>query len=102
MEPVIRVDLNKMVCDPKPLIVELGCGRKKKEGILGIDRLDMPGVDIVADLENGLLHVDLARPQPAKQVKTIEINAENKPEQSGSLREIEFVAKGAKSTGASR
>ena len=30
--------------------LELGCGRTKMDGFLGIDRFDLPGVDIVADL----------------------------------------------------
>jgi len=34
--------------------VELGCGKTKHEGYLGIDRFDLPGVDIVADLNNGI------------------------------------------------
>jgi HSP20 family molecular chaperone IbpA len=73
-------------------------GRQFQRSFVLADGIDVAG----ADLENGLLHVDLARPQPAKQVKTIEINAEDKPEQSGSLREIEFVAEEAKGTGVSR
>lgn len=36
------------------VIVELGCGPTKKQGRIGIDCLDLPGVDIVADLEKGL------------------------------------------------
>ena len=54
MEPLIRVDLDKRINDPEPLIIDLGCGRKKKMGSLGIDILDLPNVDIVADLEKGL------------------------------------------------
>lgn len=35
----------------KPLIrVELGCGKKKASGYIGVDRFPLPGVDIVADL----------------------------------------------------
>jgi SAM-dependent methyltransferase len=32
----------------------LGCAVRKRPGRVGIDRLDLPGVDIVADLEAGL------------------------------------------------
>jgi ubiquinone/menaquinone biosynthesis C-methylase UbiE len=32
----------------------LGCGPKKKPGRIGVDKLDLPNVDIVADLEQGL------------------------------------------------
>jgi predicted SAM-dependent methyltransferase len=34
--------------------LELGCGPNKTSGNIGIDRLDLPGVDIIADLEEGL------------------------------------------------
>lgn len=34
--------------------VELGCGRSKTRGYIGIDRFQMPGVDIVANLNNGI------------------------------------------------
>lgn len=73
-------------------------GRQFQRSFVLADGIEVGG----ADLENGLLHVDLARPLPAKQVKTIEINAENKSEQGGALREIELVAEGAKVPGASR
>jgi len=54
MEPVIKVDLNTLQTAKRRLIIELGCGKNKKKGRIGIDRLDLPGVDIVADLEDGL------------------------------------------------
>lgn len=31
--------------------LELGCGKTKKEGYLGLDKYDYPGVDITMDLE---------------------------------------------------
>lgn len=34
--------------------IELGCGTNKAEGYIGIDRYDLPGVDIVADLNKGI------------------------------------------------
>lgn len=34
--------------------IELGCGPNKKEGFIGIDFLQLPGVDHVANLEEGL------------------------------------------------
>lgn len=34
--------------------IDIGCGPNKKEGCLGIDKIDISGVDIVANLENGL------------------------------------------------
>ncbi len=54
MEPLIKVDLEKRIRSGVPVILELGCGGKKKAGRIGIDRLDLPNVDIVADLEKGL------------------------------------------------
>jgi predicted SAM-dependent methyltransferase len=34
--------------------VEIGCGGTKNEGFIGIDRFELPGVDIVADINEGL------------------------------------------------
>ena len=53
MEPLIKIDLNRVLGN-KPMILELGCGRNKRPGAVGIDKIDLPGVDIVADIENGL------------------------------------------------
>jgi hypothetical protein len=33
-----------------PLRLDLGCGQKPRTGFYGVDRADLPGVDIVADL----------------------------------------------------
>lgn len=58
------------------------------------------GIEVAgADLENGLLHVDLDRPVSAVEVKTIEINADSPRDKGGTLHEIELVAEGAKSSG---
>jgi predicted SAM-dependent methyltransferase len=54
MEPLIRIDLERIINGDAPVIVELGCGQKKKRGRIGVDKLDLPNVDIVADLEQGL------------------------------------------------
>lgn len=35
-------------------LLDLGCGAKKPPGALGLDRYPFPGVDILADLEDGL------------------------------------------------
>jgi len=56
MEPLLKIDLNQ-VLNNKPVILELGCGRKKRPGAIGIDRVDLPGVDIVADIEDGLAFI---------------------------------------------
>ena len=34
--------------------IDLGCGSRKKSGLIGIDRHTAEGVDIVSDLENGI------------------------------------------------
>jgi SAM-dependent methyltransferase len=54
MEPSIKIDLEKIISDGSKLVVELGCGRKSKQDRITIDRVDLPNVDIVADLEDGL------------------------------------------------
>jgi len=54
MESLIKIDLEKIIDGLEPVIVELGCGLKKKEGRIGIDVIDLPNVDIVADIEQGL------------------------------------------------
>jgi len=54
MEPRIKIDLEKIIKDNKPLIVELGCGQKKEKNRITIDKVDMPHVDIVANIEDGL------------------------------------------------
>ena len=53
MEPTIRIDLDALLSAER-IIVELGCGARKKPGRIGVDCVDLPGVDIVADLEAGL------------------------------------------------
>lgn len=37
--------------EPTGLRLDLGCGLKKKSGFTGLDRLALPGVDLVADLD---------------------------------------------------
>ncbi len=54
MDVKFNIDLERYLEETKPLIVELGCGSKKPSGRLGIDVVDLPGVDVVADLEAGL------------------------------------------------
>lgn len=50
----IKIDLEEAIKSPKPLIVELGCGKIKRQGRVGIDKVDLPGIDIVTDIEQGL------------------------------------------------
>ena len=54
MEPLIKINLEEVLNGGDPVIVELGCGRKKKQGRIGIDKVDLTNVDIVADMEKGL------------------------------------------------
>ena len=50
----IKMDLSAKLRSHTPVIVELGCGPNKKDGRIGIDQLDLSGVDIVADINEGL------------------------------------------------
>jgi ubiquinone/menaquinone biosynthesis C-methylase UbiE len=50
----MKIDLESVLSGRDPVIIELGCGPRKRPGRIGIDRLDLDGVDIVADLEAGL------------------------------------------------
>jgi len=54
MDPCIKIDLERIIKDNRQLIVELGSGRKKTEGRITVDKVDLPQVDVVADLEDGL------------------------------------------------
>ena len=54
MESFIKIDLEKVIGIEKPVVVELGCGKKKKTERITSDKVDLPHVDIVADIENGL------------------------------------------------
>jgi len=54
VKTLIKIDLEKIINGPEPIIIELGCGLMKKEGRIGIDIIDLPNVDIVADIEQGL------------------------------------------------
>jgi len=54
MGTTVKIDLDSLINGGKKIIIELGCGPRKKDGRIGIDSVDLPGVDIVADLEKGL------------------------------------------------
>ena len=54
MPPSIRIDLEQWINSSDPLVVDLGCGPKKKPGRVAVDKVDLPHVDIVADIEEGL------------------------------------------------
>ena len=46
------------------LKIDLGCGSNKKEGYVGVDILDVPGVDYVTDLSKDPLPFDDRNPYP--------------------------------------
>lgn len=54
MPPILKVDLDALMKSGRPVVLELGCGPNKTPGRIGIDRIDLPGVDIVADIDEGL------------------------------------------------
>lgn len=54
MEPQIRIDIDKTLGGTQPVVLDLGAGRKRVPGRITIDKVDLPHVDIVADLEMGL------------------------------------------------
>jgi predicted SAM-dependent methyltransferase len=53
-EVIFHIDLDSRLQSDQPLILELGCGLRQKPERIGIDVLDLPGIDIVADLNAGL------------------------------------------------
>lgn len=46
LNPNVHIDLEA----GRPLRLNLGCGQRPRSGFYGVDHLEMPGVDIVADL----------------------------------------------------
>jgi SAM-dependent methyltransferase len=54
METIVKVDIQELIQKKTPIVIDIGCGAKKKEGRIGIDRVDAPQVDIVTDIERGL------------------------------------------------
>ncbi len=53
MDTHFNIDLQKRLAEGD-VVLELGCGASKTEGRIGVDLLNLPGVDIVTNLENGL------------------------------------------------
>lgn len=47
-------ELQEYIRTSDRVVVELGCGPNKQEGVIGIDSLPLEGVDYVCDLEEGL------------------------------------------------
>ena len=53
MKPIVKLDLHSALAAER-VVVELGCGSKKKPRRIGVDCVDLPEVDVVTDLEEGL------------------------------------------------
>ncbi len=54
MDYSIKINLEQAINSQNSVIIELGCGKKKHADRITVDRVDLPNVDIVADIENGL------------------------------------------------
>jgi len=54
MTPSFKINLEQVLNSQNSLVIELGCGLKRKEGRITIDKVDLPNVDIIADIEEGL------------------------------------------------
>jgi predicted SAM-dependent methyltransferase len=44
----------KDIQDKDSVVINIGCGRRRIPGAIGIDNINLPSVDIVADIEQGL------------------------------------------------
>lgn len=47
-------DSLQQLLDRSRVVVELGCGPNKRADVIGVDAVDLPGVDVVADVNQGL------------------------------------------------
>jgi hypothetical protein len=52
METVKRRTIDEILADESGILLDIGCGRNKNHGHIGIDMMDVPEVDIVHDLES--------------------------------------------------
>lgn len=53
METRVQTDLMALLTK-RPVVVEIGCGPNKRPGSIGVDVLELTGVDVVADVNQGL------------------------------------------------
>jgi len=51
MKTLLKIDLNKVTGENRPVVLDIGCGRNKRPGAIDIDRADLPGAT-GADLFN--------------------------------------------------
>ncbi|MFA5554210.1 MAG: methyltransferase domain-containing protein [Phycisphaerae bacterium] len=49
-----KIDIAARLKSGERIVVDLGCGAKKLAGSIGIDRSQLPDVDIITDIEKGL------------------------------------------------
>jgi predicted SAM-dependent methyltransferase len=49
-----QIELLERINNGERMALDLGCGPSKKAGYIGIDKLMLPGVDFIADMESGL------------------------------------------------
>jgi ubiquinone/menaquinone biosynthesis C-methylase UbiE len=54
MDATVKIDLNQILKKGDRISLELGSGPQKKDGRITVDKVDLPTVDIVADIENGM------------------------------------------------
>ena len=47
---IVKLDWGRLLESSSPMILDLGCGQNKRQGSVGIDRLNLPNVDIVGDV----------------------------------------------------
>ena len=52
-DTIFKIDLPQAL-KKSPIRIEIGCGQTRREDTIGIDRVDLPSVDIVTDIENGM------------------------------------------------
>lgn len=48
---ISQTDLHQLLADKKGIKLDIGCGANRQSGWIGIDRRDLPEVDIIHDLE---------------------------------------------------
>src|SRR3989339_303744 len=53
-EHLDKINIKQRISNNETIILEVGAGNKKIPGRINIDRINLPTVDIVADLEHGL------------------------------------------------
>lgn len=46
METLIKIGLDKRINGEEPSIIELGCGRKDKQGRITVDKEELPNVPV--------------------------------------------------------